>query len=607
MIPPFQGLVSSGSFYNFIWMLHHSTKVLAWVLVLLSETISHAQGQNFPVDEWEKKLSVKKDDCAVLRREVFNAIDYLDSINKFPALFALEETPGNNRFQMRVNLIKGLLALEGVNCPENSTGFPSLEQSLQKAYEIEDNLLASELNMLLGQFHMNRAEYSMGAMYLLMGWDLARKEGLVHFTGMPLILYVLADGLYKSRDYRSAVKFNQLAIQYRIVCKSGETDTLTKYWAMNTWNNLGLCYERLQLYDSAFIAFNHAYDLLDDSEENVFWRGLIKGNRGDVFFLQGQYDSAAPLLQFDYERSMATLNAENASMSLQRLARIRNSKGDHDGALSMLREAHKLIQNSSIIDYHKSILEAMAIVFRDLGQADSAFVYLEESKKYEIMTENHAAQNRMDIVQLRMNNEQNIHRILQLSREKKQIKLIRNFIIALTLLGAAFGFLYFNRQRLKMRLRQQEALEAKNKAEAEARNAEEQLTVFTQRVLEKTNLVEKLQDELKQRELSEEQLHHINELSQHSILTDSDWEQFKNLFEKVYPGFFIRLKTEVPDITIAEQRMAALSKLQVSAKEAATLLGISHNSVNKTRSRLRQRLGLHPEMDLETYFAAEGK
>jgi tetratricopeptide (TPR) repeat protein len=447
----------------------------------------------------------------------------------------------------------------------------------------------------------------MGVMYMLMGWDMARKEGLDHFTGMAMNLYTLADGLYKSRDYREAVKYNLLAIRYRIQTKTGETDTLTKYWAMNTWNNLGLCYERLTEYDSAFLAFNHAYALSDDSEENIFWRGLIKGNRGDVFFLQGQYDSAAPLLQFDYERSLATRNSENASMSLQRLARIKNSTGDHAGALKMLREAQRLIQPSGIIDYHMSILEAMAIVFRDMGQADSAFAYLEASRKYQIMTENNAAQNRMDIVKLRMNNEQNIHRILQLSREKNRIKLIRNFIITLAILGAAFGFLYFNRQKLKMRLRQQEALEAKKKAEAEAKNASEQLNIFTHRVLEKTNLVEKLQDELKQRELNEEQLHYINELSQHSILTDADWEQFKNLFEKVYPGFFIRLKNEVPDITLAEQRMAALSKLQVSAKEAATLLGISPNSVNKTRSRLRQRLGLDAETDLETYFSAVAK
>jgi DNA-binding CsgD family transcriptional regulator len=75
------------------------------------------------------------------------------------------------------------------------------------------------------------------------------------------------------------------------------------------------------------------------------------------------------------------------------------------------------------------------------------------------------------------------------------------------------------------------------------------------------------------------------------------------MFEKVYPGFFHSLKQQSPDITLAEQRMAALCKLQVTPKEAANLLGISPNSVNKTRQRLRSRLGLDPDANLEQYFA----
>ena len=589
-------------------MLHNLRRPLLMLLLASNTLVVFAQNQ-FPIDDWKSKLEVKKDVCAVNRRAVFQSIMELDSANRCSALYALENSAIHDeaKIQIRVNLIKFALARKNGACPQNSQGFPTPEESLQKAYELEDHQLAAELNFSLGQFHLGRTEYSMSVMYLLMGWEMARKIGLENFNDISYMLYSLGNALYQSHDYQAAAYYNLLAIQYRMSTRSGEVDTLNTYWKMNTWNGLGLCYERLQVYDSAVIAFNYAYDLAGKIENNRFWLGLLKGNLGDVFFFQGQYDSAVALLQFDYEQSRASNNNDNAAMSLARLARIRNSKGDHTGALTMLREAQQLVRGSTITDYLKSIPEAMAIVFRDLGQADSVYIYLNEAKRFELKAESQAAQNRMDIVQLRMNNEQNIHRILQLNKEKNRIKLIRNFIIVLAILGAAFGFLYFNRQRLKMRLRQQEALEAKSAAEAKAKAASEQLNDFTQRVLEKTNLVEKLQDELKQRELSEEQLHYINELSQHSILTDADWEQFKNLFEKVYPGFFIRLKNEVPDITIAEQRMAALSKLQVSAKEAATLLGISHNSVNKTRSRLRQRLGLHPEIDLETYFAADGK
>ena len=149
-------------------------------------------------------------------------------------------------------------------------------------------------------------------------------------------------------------------------------------------------------------------------------------------------------------------------------------------------------------------------------------------------------------------------------------------------------------------------MEAKRQAEGEAIRAKEELNFFTQNLIEKTSLVETLQHQLLQREMTDEQKNQIAELSRHSILTDDDWDHFKTLFEKVYPAFFFQLKKDVPDLTTADQRMAALSKLQLSNKEAASLLGIAPNSVIKARQRLRQRLGLEPDSDLEQFFEGEG-
>jgi DNA-binding CsgD family transcriptional regulator len=136
--------------------------------------------------------------------------------------------------------------------------------------------------------------------------------------------------------------------------------------------------------------------------------------------------------------------------------------------------------------------------------------------------------------------------------------------------------------------------------------AQAQLAIFTEGLTEKTQLIEALQSRLSEREFSAEQAEYIRELSRHYILTDEDWDRFRDLFGRVYPGFFARLRQDVPDITLAEMRMAALCKLQIQARDAAGLLGISPNSVHKTRQRLRQRLGLSPETDLEAYFSDYG-
>ena len=102
--------------------------------------------------------------------------------------------------------------------------------------------------------------------------------------------------------------------------------------------------------------------------------------------------------------------------------------------------------------------------------------------------------------------------------------------------------------------------------EQEAASAKDQLKMFTENIVEKTNLIEKLESQIKGKEATSEQHMIISELSQQTILTEEDWNKFKSLFEKIYPGFFINLKEKFPDITLAEQRMACTYPFTINAK-----------------------------------------
>jgi DNA-binding CsgD family transcriptional regulator len=130
------------------------------------------------------------------------------------------------------------------------------------------------------------------------------------------------------------------------------------------------------------------------------------------------------------------------------------------------------------------------------------------------------------------------------------------------------------------------------------------MQMFTFNIIEKTNLIEKLEQQMQDNNSFAGQQETIAILSNLTILTEQDWNQFKELFEKMYPMFFQRLKAISPDITVAEQRMAALTRLQLTTRQMASMQGISPDSVHKTRQRLRQRLGLSNETNLEEYFAS---
>jgi DNA-binding CsgD family transcriptional regulator len=86
------------------------------------------------------------------------------------------------------------------------------------------------------------------------------------------------------------------------------------------------------------------------------------------------------------------------------------------------------------------------------------------------------------------------------------------------------------------------------------------------------------------------------------ILTKEDWLGFKNSFEKVHPHFIEKIRIQYPTITEAEERMFVLIKLKMKTSEAAAILGISSDSVKKSKNRLKKKMNLSADDDLEIYI-----
>lgn len=81
----------------------------------------------------------------------------------------------------------------------------------------------------------------------------------------------------------------------------------------------------------------------------------------------------------------------------------------------------------------------------------------------------------------------------------------------------------------------------------------------------------------------------MRSLQQSVLLTEKDWIDFKEIFEQVFPHFFKNLDRKYPDLTAGEVRLAALEKLNLTDKIKGNMLGISADSVKKTRYRLRKK------------------
>jgi len=93
-----------------------------------------------------------------------------------------------------------------------------------------------------------------------------------------------------------------------------------------------------------------------------------------------------------------------------------------------------------------------------------------------------------------------------------------------------------------------------------------------------------------------------NDLLNSKIITNEDWENFKKQFSLIHKGYINKLRHKFPEITAAEERLFILLKIKLNNSEIAFMLGISVDSVKKTRQRLRKKLKINKNDNLENFI-----
>lgn len=81
------------------------------------------------------------------------------------------------------------------------------------------------------------------------------------------------------------------------------------------------------------------------------------------------------------------------------------------------------------------------------------------------------------------------------------------------------------------------------------------------------------------------------------------WEQFSIAFHNVKPNFNQNLLAKYPDLTPAEIKLCRLISLGMSIKDISSILNQSPDGIKVSRSRLRKKLNLDTEQNLEVFLA----
>jgi len=554
-------------------------------------------------EEWSNRLSSTTDNSNKAYKELSNryARDSSTSVKFYNELEKRNLHP-NDYFKARLHTLQLHKTIALHQYSSKSEIILLAQQAVIEAYETEDEHLIALISFECGALLSNLGELERAATYLLKGQEMLDRLGGQTIRDQYTNYTILGETLFHCREYRKSIFYTHKAIDIYNDTVSNADSYRAKFY-----NTVGQNYLKLEMLDSAMAYFDTSLQFANKINNEV-WKGINSGFIGQVLYHKKRVNEARPFLELAYVTNRER-ERDHAGKALQLLARIDLEQGRTDSARLKCNEALAILKPLGQTYYLQtaSFLElaynTAADIFQSAGMTDSFYYYNRLYTQLHDSIKSVTLLSSTKIAQLHIDNDNNYRAIQMLQREKQTAALKRNFIILSAVLVAIVLFLYFNRLRLKQKHRQELALQQKSAAEAELIAAKEQMQLFTENIIEKTELIEKLHQRLSHKEQDSEHNQLINEITHQTILTEEDWENFKSIFEKIYPGFFLHLKEKAKDITIAEQRMAALTRLNLTARQMASMLGISVDSVHKTRQRLRQRLHVPLEVNLEQSVA----
>ncbi len=158
-------------------------------------------------------------------------------------------------------------------------------------------------------------------------------------------------------------------------------------------------------------------------------------------------------------------------------------------------------------------------------------------------------------------------------------------------------------EKNKLKAKEQELL----LKQAELDSLHRELTSHTLMQSQQNQLILEINNELSKlnRQDNEYRYKVVNKLKQKiDTLMNSgkQWEKFQFYYEKVHPDFFLRLKSDFPNLTPKELKHCAFLQMNLSVREVANLLFIEGDSVQMARYRIKKKMGLKKEDKLKTFL-----
>ncbi len=396
-------------------------------------------------------------------------------------------------------------------------------------------------------------------------------------------------------NYEDAISYLEKGDRYATMLTPKQRATLL--------DNLGQYHLYNQDTTTALNYFLQAESLAAKSNDYVRY-GKALGNIALIHLGRGKYQEALTLINKDLVYSEANNSAQNTMYAQVLKARILLKMDSISSALEMLNKAERYANSKTYLK--KNLLEInrlkLNIAIRQNAEREELLIRRKlevlEGLVVELDGERVLLQNRWQV-----DKEKKQRALLELASDyqtERYRRIVLSSLVVLIGVGVFAIFIHLKRSARARELQYDKTVVElqlrKVAAEKKLLVAHETLESYKDYLTEKNRQIDELQQMINgggdsKSYYLEKEKGLLKEILDSHLLTEENWASFKRSFDATYPNFYLNLKHEFPELTDSNMRYIILSKLGLSVTEISNLLGISTESVKKSRQRLKKKMG----------------
>lgn len=519
---------------------------------------------------------------------------YWDDINQLHEY--LVKHP-DRRLEVRLMMFEIMAAREHGLAPKY---YGIIDSIIKIAYPLNDPQLNAELYSIRADLPPSSETH---LLYNLKAIEIQREIGFSYFPYTHNRFFGICSILFGQGNYVQCITYGKEGL------KTWKLDSIHRDPRVYVFqlDLIGASYMHLNKFDSSRWYYNQIIKLVSSDTDKRFaklWTGIAKGNIGRTYSEERNFSVAHPLLVTYLNNSIEFGDSLNIAIAQNALSTFYYKQKVYTTALSFAKKALTIAEKQAIRPEIIKAAGLIAVIYRVQQNMDSAFYYYELENEYKEQERASLKKSELSTVNAQISFDKLQHFLILAQASASRERSLRNAILVGIALLTIIVLLLYNKRRVREQARLAEVKARHAHAEQQAVDARDRITVFTNHLIEKNNLIDSLRVQLEQ---SKEAATEVTErLLATPLLTEEGWENFRLEFSKAYPHFFNALRKNAEGLTPAMERLAALTFLQLNNYQISNTLGISKESVARSKRRLRTTLNLATNEVLEDYIKNVG-